>query len=237
MIKEVIFDIDNTVYDYDRGHVEGMRRMGDYVLEHFQVPREEFERQYQEIMREITERLGMDNAAIHSRNLRIQNLLERWKQPLFPHLKNLYRMYWGTLLESSQAEPGAAACMEALKRMGISVGIGTDMTAMIQYEKLEVYGLSSYVSHMVTSQEAGVEKPHRDFMELCVRKSGFCPEECLFVGDSFAKDVCGSAAAGMHAVWYNPKGKARPEGIAVTEHGYKEIRHFDELIPYIKGLE
>ena len=43
MIKEVIFDIDNTVYDYDRGHVEGMRRMGDYVLEHFQVPREEFE--------------------------------------------------------------------------------------------------------------------------------------------------------------------------------------------------
>ena len=29
MIKEVIFDIDNTVYDYDRGHVEGMRRMGD----------------------------------------------------------------------------------------------------------------------------------------------------------------------------------------------------------------
>ncbi len=235
MIKEVIFDIDNTIYDYDRGHVEGMRRMGDYVQEHFQIPREIFEKEYKEIMKEITERLGTDNAAIHSRSLRIQNFLERRSLPLFPHVRTLYRIYWGSLIKASQGEPGAAACMKELREMGISVGIGTDMTAMMQYEKLEAYGFAPYISHMVSSQEAGVEKPHKDFMELCIRKAGVLPEECLFVGDSFGKDVCGSGAAGMHPVWYNPKGKARPEEIAAPEKGYGEIRHFDQLIPYIKA--
>ena len=129
----------------------------------------------------------MDNATIHSRNLRIQNLLERWKQPLFPHLKNLYRMYWGTLLESSQAEPGAAACMEALKRMGISVGIGTDMTARIQFRKLEVLGLLRHMDFFVSSEETGTEKPHPAFFARCVKKAGCPAKECLFVGDSLKR--------------------------------------------------
>lgn len=237
MIKEVIFDIDGTLYDYEIGHAAGMKAMELYVQEQFQVAPEQFREVYQKKNKEITERLGRDNAAIHSRSIRIQSILEDWGKPLFPHTKNLYRLYWEALLAGSCPEPGILSCMEELKELGITMGIGTDMTAMMQYEKLEYYGMAPYISHMVTSQEAGVEKPHRTFMELCIRKSGGKPEECLFVGDSFKKDVCGAAACGMKAVWYNPKGKARPEGTELSEEKYHEIRHFDELVPYIQSLK
>ncbi|MCI8557397.1 MAG: HAD-IA family hydrolase [Lachnospiraceae bacterium] len=236
MIKEAIFDIDDTLYNYEKGHEEGMRRLCLYAKEHLQVEPEEFREAYKRTHHEITEKLGRDNAAIHSRSIRIQNLLEKWGKPLFPHVKAMYHAYWDTLLKESGPEPGAVACMQELKDMGITIGIGTDMTAMMQYEKLEAFGFAPYVSHIVTSQEAGVEKPHPDFMALCIQKSGVLPEECVFVGDNFKKDACGASAYGMHGVWYNFRGKELPKGAEEFAGKYKEIRHFDELVPYIQAL-
>ena len=236
MIKEVIFDIDDTIYNYEKGHEEGMHCLCLYAKEHLQIEPEEFRRAYKEMNQEIAKRLGRDNAAIHSRSIRLQNLLERWGKPLFPHVKAMYHAYWDTLLKESAPEPGAIACMQELKNMGIAIGIGTDMTAMIQYEKLETFGFAPYISHMVTSQEAGVEKPHPDFMALCIKKSGVLPKECVFLGDNFKKDACGASACGMHGVWYNAKGRELPGGAEEFAGRYKEIRHFDELVPYIHTL-
>lgn len=237
MIKEVIFDIDGTLYDYEKNHEKGMKQLCLYAQEKFHIESEQFLEEYKKTNQEITESLGKNNAAIHSRYIRIQNLLEKWEKPLFPHVKAMYHVYWDTLLKESGPEPGAIACMQRLKDMGIAIGIGTDMTAMMQYEKLEAFGFSPYITHMVTSQEAGVEKPHPDFMALCIRKAGVLPEECVFVGDSLKKDACGATAFGMHGVWYNPQGKELPEWArSVPVKKYKKIRHFDELVPYICTL-
>ncbi|NBK92348.1 HAD family hydrolase [bacterium 1XD21-13] len=236
MIKEVIFDIDNTLYSYDQGHGEGMKALCAYVEEQLEVETEEFLAMVKQTNQEITERLGTDNASIHSRSIRFQNLLEKWGKPLFPHVQAMYHVYWDTLLKASGPEPGAIACMQELKAMGIRIGIGTDMTAMMQYEKLSAFGFAPFVNHIVTSQEAGVEKPHTEFMRLCIKKAEARPEECVFVGDNFRKDACGASACGMHGVWYNPKEKKLPEGAEEFAGKYKEIRHFDELVPYIRTL-
>ena len=236
MIKEVIFDIDDTLYDYEAGHAQGMKKMGEYAQRELGVDAGEFQEAYQRLNREITERLGRDDAAIHSRSIRLQNLLEQLQKPLFPHLNRLYHAYWDTLLEISAPEPGSLEAVKRLSENGISIGIGTDMTVRMQYEKLERFGFAPYVKHIVTSQEAGHEKPHPEFMALCVRKAGCAPEECVFVGDTFKKDVLGALDAGMHAVWYNAKGKALPENMDLTGKEYREIHHFDELAPYILSL-
>ena len=75
MIKEVIFDIDDTLYDYEVGHAQGMKKMGEYAQKELGVDAGEFQEAYQRLNREITERLGRDDAAIHSRSIRLQNLL------------------------------------------------------------------------------------------------------------------------------------------------------------------
>lgn len=236
MIKEVIFDIDNTLYDYEIGHAAGMKKMGEYVKKEFGAEPEEFEKNYKRLNQEIAERLGRDNATIHSRSIRLQNLLEEWEKPLFPHVNVLYHLYWDTLIDVSRAEPGSLEAVKELYKMGIGIGIGTDMTAQMQYAKLEHLGFAPYVRHIVTSQEAGYEKPHREFMSLCIRKAGCAPDECVFVGDAFKKDVVGAMNVGMHAVWYNAKEKALPEDLELNGRNYKEIRHFDELVPYVRSL-
>lgn len=236
MIKEVIFDIDNTLYDYEPGHEKGLKRMDEYAVRQFQKEPGAFLAAYKVHHKETTERLGFDNATIHSRSIRIQNVLEDWGKPLFPHVKKMYRLYWDTLLDASRPEPGSLEALRRLKNMGITVGIGTDMTAWMQYEKLERLGFAPYINHIVTSQEAGYEKPHLPFMELCLKKAGCSPKECVFVGDTFKKDVKGAVLSGMHAVWYNAKGKETPEDAEVPKGSYQEIRHFEELVPYICAL-
>lgn len=236
MIKEVIFDIDNTLYDYEKGHERGLLNLGRYTEENFSISGEQLRADYQRHSRLMIERLGMDNATIHSRSIRLQNMLEEWGQPLFPHINNMYRAYWEAYFEPVDLEPGILACMQELKELGICMGIGTDMTARMQYEKLERMGFAPYISHMVTSQEAGVEKPHPAFTALCVEKSGVRPEECLFVGDNIRKDVLGAVQGGLRAVWYNRKGKSKPENLELPEESYHEIRHYDELVPYIRTL-
>ena len=62
--------------------------------------------------------------------------------------------------------------MQKLKERGIRIGIGTDMTAHIQYRRLEFLNLSPYIDFIVTSEEAGVEKPTPHLFELCVEKAG-----------------------------------------------------------------
>ena len=60
---------------------------------------------------------------------------------------------------------------------------------------------------MVTSEEAGVEKPDKKFFERCNEKSKCLPCEVMFIGDNPEKDYIGASLAGYNAVWYNPKNK------------------------------
>lgn len=63
----------------------------------WEVSGEEFEQEYRRQHAELKKRLGTDDATIHSRSIRIQNMLEHWGKPLFPHVTKLYHAYWDTL--------------------------------------------------------------------------------------------------------------------------------------------
>ncbi len=222
-IKTVIFDIDNTLYSYDENHIYGMKAMEDYCKSAFGISREEMDQYYKKSGQLVINRIGSEVAAIHSRLLRTQCMLELMGQPLFPHAINMYHAYWDTLIRQSQPAKGALEFIKELKKRNIRIGIGTDMTAYIQYKKLEALGVAPYVDFIVTSEEAGVEKPHPHFFEVCVDKAKVRAEECAFVGDSLKKDVEGASENGLKGIWYT-KGEE-----VQGESKYPLIRSYDEV--------
>ena len=96
--------------------------------------------------------------------------------------------------------------MDALHDENIRVGICSDMVTQIQHRKLLALGLQDDVDCLVTSEEAGVEKPSPEIFALCLKKLRIAPEEACFVGDNYERDVKGAVAAGMHAIWFCPEG-------------------------------
>ena len=208
MIKAVIFDLDNTLYNFDAANEFGIRALAAYTELVFGWDYPRMKDLYEESREKLTELMG-DVGSAHNRLLRFQNLLEEKKLPLHPHALEMAKAYWRGVLDNMALSPGAREIMEELRRMGIRIGLGTDMTAYMQYEKLIRLGLMEYMDFIVSSEEAGTDKPGNAFFMLCARKAGCLPGECLFIGDNIVRDYGGAAAAGMQARWFIPPWKQK----------------------------
>lgn len=203
MIKAVIFDLDDTLYSWKSAHEIAFAKVCEYAGEKLNIPPQAFQESYNAEFDFVKQRLGRQ-ASIHNRLIRFLRILEARKLPL-EHADILNRLYWNTLIDVSAPEPGCPECLRALKQAGMILGVGTNMTLDWQLEKLRRLGLLSYFEFVVSSEEAGVEKPEAGLFALCARKAGVEPQECLFVGDSLKGDVLGAENAGMHALWYAPE--------------------------------
>ncbi len=225
MIKAVIFDIDNTMYSFDAAHKVAMAALCAYTEKTFGMSASETKELAAKCMDIITERLGDNCAAIHNRLIRFQCFLEQIGSADYQKAMEMYHTYWDTLLEVMEPEAGLLPLLGRLKEKGIRIGIGSDMTSYIQYKKLEKIGALEYLDFLVTSEEAGTEKPTPQFFELCAKKAGCKPEECVFIGDSLKKDVAGSTDFGMTGIWYHPGG-----GSSDKSSEYPVITSYEEYL-------
>ena len=223
-IKTVIFDIDNTLYDFAEANKKALEAVADYTGEQFSWTHEQFHSFHREVQFEIYERLNY-NGSCRSRLLRFQEMLERSDLPLSGHALRMYHIYWDTLIGAITPFEGASDTLRILKERGYRIGAGTDMTTYMQLKKLEKLELLPYFDFIVTSEEVGEEKPSGKIFEMCCAKGRCLPEECLFVGDHPQKDVQGALAAGMKALWFHPQTEAlQPEAA-----GEKETPPIDEI--------
>ena len=227
MIRSVIFDIDDTMFDYGYADKAGMSALLRYTSEQLSLDLEMVRARIAQVQSRITGRLGTDDSAIHNRLIRFQTLLEELGVPDFTHALKMYHAYWDTFIDAVIPEPGFRELVTALRKAGISIGVGTDMTAYIQYKKLEKLDVLREMSFIVTSEEAGVEKPSSPFFRLCVEKAGCAPEESVFIGDNMRKDVEGACSAGLHGMWYHP---TRLEKENEESSGYPVIRSYEECL-------
>lgn len=225
MIKAVILDIDDTMYSFTKTHKKALAALTAYIKENFGMEPEEAEKVLKKCMGIVTARTG-NFAAQHNRLIRFQCFLEQIGSTDYKRAVEMYHVYWDTLIEVMEPEAGLLSFVSRLKEKNIKLGVGSDMTAYIQYKKLEKLGVLPYLDFIVVSEEAGAEKPAGRFFELCVEKAGCRPEECVFIGDSLKKDVLGSAACGLAGTWYHPEGKDPlvPEDVPVLTSFYEKLQ-------------
>ena len=230
MIKAVIFDVDNTLYSYKKAHEAAFEALLAYAGRTLGISRDIFEKLHQDTEKELRVYMG-ETAAVHNRCIRYQIILEHQGLPLYPHVLKMNDLYWDTLLGAAAPSAGAPDTMRRLKEQGVRIGIGTDMTARMQFKKLEALGLLSYIDFLVSSEEAGAEKPEPAFFARCVEKAGCGRRECLFVGDSLRKDVRGAMDAGLMAVWYDPEDSGGLTDVPRITHMAQLLQIMEELPP------
>ena len=227
MIKTVILDIDDTLYEWAALDPVVVREyMGPYVEKYFGWSVEEYYRRLYEATDELVAFSGTTGDC-RDRIIRYQLMVERAGFPVEPHALDMYRLYWDQMLERITPYEGTVEALQALKARGIRIGVCSDNTAELQFRKLRVLGIGSYFDFVVTSAEAGIEKPDPKIFERALQKADCAPEECLFVGDVYKKDVLGPEKAGMRALWLNNKEKPAIEGVT-------EIRSLLEVLEHLE---
>lgn len=234
MIRAVFFDIDDTLFNFSETNEQGNRMVEKYIEEKLAVSPEKWREVVLRAQEIMGTRLGYDAPAFHNRQIRYQNALECLKKPIYPYATEAYGIYWDTVIENAVPAPGVRELLEELKKRGIYLGIGSDMTSYIQNKKLDKTGLAGFFDSIITSEEVGIDKPGAPIFRLCMEKAGCQPHECVFVGDNPAKDVAGAVTTGMKAICYTYYSKAQ---IEETEN-VKSVQSYD-IETFLKkaGLE
>ncbi len=203
-IRSVIFDIDNTLYDYAFAEQEARKALYHYCEKTGLFSPAEFPELHDRMFQDQLRQLG-ETAAAHNRLIRFQHMLEAKGFPIFPHALNLSDLYWNEFYRHMIPEDGIPELIQLLHDKKISIGIGTNMTSEQQFRKLMHLGLDSQIDFITTSEEVGADKPDSAIFQSCVQKSGFSPSQCLFIGDNLTCDVYGALNAGLHAAFYLPE--------------------------------
>lgn len=201
MIKAVIFDLDNTVYDYDYCHNLSMIKLKDFACQKYSISEDVFEQAFSKAKRDVKNILG-NTGSSHNRMLYMQLFLENININPVEDALLLYNLYWDSMLENMVVYPYVMPLLGELKNHCIKIGVLTDLTAHIQHRKIHKLGLVNYVDAIVTSEEVGVEKPDENAFARIQEKLGFSSDEILMIGDSLTKDVQGAENYGMNAIHF-----------------------------------
>jgi len=87
---------------------------------------------------------------------------------------------------------------------------------------LKQSGLSGFTT-VVSSAAVGARKPHmRPFVEV-TSSIGLYPEDCLYVGNAWATDICGALRAGYRPVWIT---RERTEFLPGLVLQFRQLRDF-----------
>ncbi len=225
MIKAVIFDLDNTLYSYDDCNRYAFEALSGYMAKYGVIP-ETFQQEFYAAREEVKNRLPYDFAARHNRILYCQRCAERLGLNPFSCALDMYRMYWDSFLAKAKLYDNADKVLHYLKENSIKIGICTDMTAQIQFRKIQQLGIEKLIDSMVSSEEAGAEKPSGKIFSLMLEKLNVSPEECVYVGDDYHRDIQGADAAGMKTVYFSSD---------CTKDTFR-CRNYDEMMDFLRQL-
>jgi putative hydrolase of the HAD superfamily len=93
----------------------------------------------------------------------------------------------------------ALPALDELKKRQLILGLISNIEQNMA-ETLEKLGLSSRLDIVVTSQDAGFAKPHKEIFQYATNKAGVQPGEAIYIGDQYQVDVVGSRNAGMKSI-------------------------------------
>jgi HAD superfamily hydrolase (TIGR01549 family) len=228
--KAVLIDLDNTLYNYDLAHSEAMRALEKKFFDTLKVPAKLFYFYYSKSREKIHKSLK-NTASSHSRLLYIQNMIEYMGLgSSISIVSNFEQTYWNNFLLNIELFDGAEDFLNDLRMLSIPIVLITDLSSHIQFRKLISIGLDAYFDYIVTSEEAGAEKPSELPFRIALQKLNIKEGKDLWmIGDSLDLDIKGSKKA-IKATTLLKKNKkfSRDSDVRYMDasfYGYKDLRN------------
>lgn len=133
--------------------------------------------------------------------------------------------YMDALSKQNQLKDGSIEICERLYGK-CRLYIITNGIKFIQEGRFSRSPIRKYFENVFISETVGYDKPSVKYFEAVAEAiPDFDKEKTLVVGDSLTSDIKGGINFGLDTCWFNPNGKARPEGMEITY----EIKSLDEI--------
>ncbi|CAL2093106.1 YjjG family noncanonical pyrimidine nucleotidase [Tenacibaculum sp. 190524A05c] len=198
-ITDVFFDLDHTLWDFDRNSGLTFKRI--FEEQKINLDLDEFLKVYEPINLEYW-RLYRDEK-IEKGELRYKRLKSTFDKLNYTVEDDLIDVisedYINYLPLFNHLLDGTIELLEYLKSK-YRLHIITNGFEEVQKIKLEKSQINDYFQVVVTSESVGVKKPNPKVFEFALKEANVSAEKAVMVGDSLEADVLGALAVGISPI-------------------------------------
>lgn len=220
-LKAVLFDMDNTLFDFIAVKLIACREVLSYLGD--------------------TGNLKQDPAELFSYFLRgtygfedhenIRDYMQERKLLTEQKYRRCCEIYDREKLQNLELYPGVRDTLGQLKRLGFKLAIITDANRYHARARLAKVGLLDSFELLVSADITGTKKPDPAHFLFALEALGLKPEESLVVGDSIKRDMAPARRLGLRTA-YASYGDWRPA--EQTERCFDfQLNTFQDLIGYV----
>ena len=232
MNKHLFFDLDRTLWDFEKNSKTALKLIFDDCNLNQQVKNfYDFLNVYKRINHDLWVQYG--KGKIKKEELRIA----RFEQTL-----DNFKIYNPELSAHLDAEyvrqsplqknlfPGTVETLELLKADGYRMHIITNGFKEVQHIKLSNCGLSDFFENVVCSEEVGRNKPDPEIFHHSLKLAGAQKENSVMIGDDLTTDIGGSSRIGMKNILFDPEKNYRDYR---GDYKVSNLKEIPDLLPWI----
>ena len=194
MINTVIFDFDNTIYDYDKSNNKALEYLFNSISSDFNIDINIIKKLYYEINKNIKSSNNSSNK--FNKIIYIKQLFESLNINLINIDKylNIYNTHFDNNLELYEE---VLEIIILFKEHNIKIGLLSNNIFEQQYKKLKKLNILQYFDAIQTSDECGEEKPNINMFLSILNKLNVMPQNTIFIGDNLEHDIIPSLKLGI----------------------------------------
>lgn len=210
----LVFDADGTLLDYEMSEkvalTKTLKEIGIEITK-------DIHEHYRNINAEFWTKMEAGEISVSElRILRFEGLLKKIGFDKNIDIEYFSDKYLSYLAEGNHLILGAKEICEELSKK-YKIVILTNGIKNVQLKRIKESGIEPYISHIITSEEAGIGKPSVDIFKYMFEKINYSNvEKMIIIGDSITSDIKGGNNIGMDTCHYNPSKKSIDNNVKIT---------------------
>ena len=223
--KHIFFDLDRTLWDFEANATDTFREMfSKYNLATYCGDFNSFHETYRKINRQLWQKYRDGEIKKHIlKYKRFYLTLKAFGTDDLELSRKLGEDYVQLSAGKTRLFPYTHKTLKYLEDK-YSLYIITNGFEEVQFKKIRNCNLEQYFQKIITSENAGVQKPHNRIFEYALEEAGASKEDSIMIGDDIEGDIRGAKEFGIDQVFFNPNHKTHNEDITFEIHSLKELK-------------
>ena len=206
MIKHIFFDLDRTLWDFEKNSHETLlelcvaHNLSAKGIEDYEA----FIKNYKVHNEALWDLYRVDKISQKDlRRERFERALADYKVVDAELATKIGEDYISICPKKNKLFPHTIEVLDYLSKK-YTLHIITNGFHEVQHIKLQHAGLTPYFDKIITSEQVGVKKPNPKIFNYALQKANTSAEESIMIGDDLEVDVLGAEQMGIQGVYFNP---------------------------------
>jgi len=223
--QNIFFDLDRTLWDFDKNSEKTLKQLfRDYSLQKTFGNFLFFKSRYEYHNKKLW--LAYYQNRIEKEELSYRRFYLTLKEAGLDDMglaKEIAHDFIDLSPLQTEVFPNTHKCLEYLKNKNYQLHIITNGFNEVQGRKLQNSKLEKYFNQIITSENAGANKPHAQIFEYALKQTGAQIEQSIMIGDDLSTDIKGARDMGMDHIYFNPKKAKHDEKLTFEIENLKEL--------------